>query len=69
MMVREVTLRGVEQVLLRGPREARPALTVGNPSMLLFGRGHSTSFVALVVRLWRLAGNAQLSPRIGGLGG
>lgn len=68
MMVREVTLRSVEQILLGGSRELRPALTVGDPSMSLFDCGHSTLFASLVVRLLRQAGNVSTSLRVGGLG-
>jgi hypothetical protein len=51
MVVREVTLRSVEQVHLRVSREPRPALTVSDPSMALVDRGHLTLPVALACYL------------------
>ena len=51
MMVREVSLRGVEQVLLRIACELRPALAVSDPPVSIRDRGNLPPVDATLRRL------------------
>jgi hypothetical protein len=46
MVMSEVSLRRVEELLLGIALELRPALAIGNPSVLSIDRGHLSSVVA-----------------------